>query len=153
MVYKNCLRHRNGLTSSNNLLSCVVGLNLVHCRGVGGERIAVWMSVKLAVWQAERVKQYGLLSLPASKSAHTGRDPWTPLFTLLAAALTLWQLDLQLIFTFHIFDFETYNELSYGESLNSQIATDENGPWQQFYFVSAKNDAPEVKWGRNNFFA
>lgn len=93
MVYKNCLRHRNGLTSRNNLLSCVVGLNLVHCRGVGGERIAVWMSVKLAVWQAERVKQYGLLSLPASKSAHTERDPWTPLFTLLAAALTLWHSD------------------------------------------------------------
>jgi len=46
------------------------------------------MSANLAVGQREQVKQYGLLSLPASQSAHTARDPWTPLFTLLAAALT-----------------------------------------------------------------
>lgn len=40
--------------------------------GVRGGKRAVWMSMNLAVGQAEQVKQYGLLSLPAqSVSPHS----------------------------------------------------------------------------------
>lgn len=46
------------------------------------------MSMNLAVGNTAQVKQYGLLSLPASQSAHTARNPWMPSFTLLATALT-----------------------------------------------------------------
>ena len=57
----------------------------------GEGRELVWMSVNLAVGQIEQVKQYGLLSLPASQPTQRGTHgrPRSP------GWLLLWQLDLQ----------------------------------------------------------
>lgn len=73
----------------------------VWASGAGwGIKIPFWMPVMLAVGQTGQVKQCGLLSMPAGEPTQQGTHG-RPHSTLLAAAPTFWQLDLQRTVALH----------------------------------------------------
>lgn len=92
--FRNSSGHRDGWTSNNKELQKAADPDLWSGAVALNFQSQLWNQgneeSSLNVREPGQVKQYGLLSLPASQSAHTARDSWMSSFTLPAPALMAW---------------------------------------------------------------